>query len=111
MAYHASGAPCAPSTSLLHEVKTMDLDEWVHTHGSSLDDISRAAQDLHSLITQRGMCLEPGCFLAATMNDHDKALPGKLTLYARMGTPASVDAHAHLVTVVRDTLRALHEEP
>lgn len=89
----------------------MDLDEWVQTHGSNLDDISRAAQDLHSLITQRGMCLEPGCFLAATMNDHDKALPGKLTLYARMGTPASVDAHAHLVTVVRDTLRALHEEP
>ena len=111
MAYHASGAPCAPSASLLHEVKTMDLDEWVQTHGSSLDDISRAAQDLHSLITQRGMCLEPGCFLAATTNDHDKALPGKLTLYARMGTPASVDAHAHLVTVVRDTLRALHEEP
>lgn len=111
IAYHASNSPSAPPTSLLHEVKAVDLDEWVHAHGNRLDDISRAAQDLHSLITQRGMCIQPGCFLAATAYDHDKVLPGKLTLYAKMGSPASVDAHAHFVKVVRDTLRALHEEP
>lgn len=111
IAYHASSSPSAPPASLLHEVKAVELDEWVHAHGNRLDDISRAAQDLHSLITQRGVCIQPGCFLAATAYDHDKVLPGKLTLYAKMGPPASMDAHAHFVTVVRDTLRALHEDP
>lgn len=108
IAYYAGGQT-QQAAALVDGTQAVDLDEWVSAHGpelcaASAEDLSRAAHGLHLCLSERGVCIQRGCFLSASAEHVTK-----LTLYARAGSPASIDAYTPLVAAVRDTLRALHD--